>query len=362
MDPGICNHGDESVNIERDDVKEGQYLRYRDPSGIMPSIYVLEVRNESLKIRVGSREWVITPGSFVTLCRDGINYANFDLDIYLEPVAGFMTVDLNDVLAVARDRYKVFALSPEQIEALKQSNNKNDMFLLGRWYWLTYPEEGAYEKAEALYRKSAKAGCPDALMGLAEMYRSGDLGEVDMEQYVRLRDEAREKGSMMADLAYYEDLGDEEQLMEHMASMKPVPAEWYNVWGKILFVQDKILEAGNKFATSALWGYVEAHEGALRTLRDAGEMARAEKACCGAVYLYKTTRVAENKDRILENFETALKLGTREAAFLLAEIYLKGLYGVNPDITKALGYAQRGSQLGDTDCRELLLNIEKETV
>lgn len=333
------------------------YLRYPDPSGMMPSIYVLEIRNERLKIRVAGQEMIVVPGQMVTLWEDGKNYTDFELSLGLDQIPGPNTVDLDDVLALARDRYKVFALSPEQIETLKQSENKNDMFLLGRWYWLTYPERGCVGIAKELFSKAADAGCPDALMGLANICRYGAPSEEKTRKYVKLRDEARKKGSLMADLAFYLDMASgygceadpvkaEELLGKQLGPIEKRPAEWFDVQGRIMLEQGRKQEAISKFATAGIRGYAEAYDRLLPLAPSWDIVLRAEQAGCGSAYLYSYSKTTQG-EQVVKKCELALLLGTPEAAFRLAEIYEKGLYKVTPNKAKAQKYKVRGNQLAN---------------
>lgn len=85
MDPGVRNCDSNTEYYARQDIKVGQYLNCDDPSNTLPSIKVLEVKEESLIIKVGEREKseVIEPGRMYLLCKTGYNYAYFELEIRL---------------------------------------------------------------------------------------------------------------------------------------------------------------------------------------------------------------------------------------------------------------------------------------
>ena len=349
MDPGVT-HGDGcATKILREDIKEGCYLPYKDPSGVLPSIKVIEVKRSYLKIEVGGRTLTLEPGGQLPLCRTGYNYTNFDLDIYMDAQPGPNPVEIDDPLAVARDRYKVFGIDTDDIERMKQEaetdnpDYKESWYLLGQWYWLTRPESGFVGKAEKLFRKAANAGCPDGWMGLAQLCRYKDPEAPDLEKYVKYREKALKNGSMAAELAYCLDLaegvGGEADLdaaqryaEEHIEDMQSTPAEWYDVLGQVLLKQGRKAEASSKFATAGIKGYISAYDGLLTITQSYDVIVRAEKVGCGRAYtalaesdmlLYEKAKKADKKEelkkRIFGNLEVAILMGDAAASEVMEE-------------------------------------------
>ena len=379
MDPGVMNCDGTVTKILREDIKEGGCLPYKDPSGVLPSIQVLEVKYRNLKIQVSGQVMEIEPGGTYPLCRTGYNYTDFALDISLDCPPGPLSLEIDDPLATARDRYRVFAIDEGDIERLKQEAESDDpgfkesWYLLGRWYWLTRPERGAVGKAKVLFRKAAKAGCADGWLGLAKIARFANSDHVDLDKYLKLRDKAIKEGSMAAELAYCLDLaegiGCEADLeaavrfaQAHIGEAQSTPPEWYDVLGTVLLRQGKKAEAGNKFATAGIKGYVTAYDGLLNVSQSWDVMMRAEKAGCGRVYLWKAEYKASQYKRfrsessreevrkaILGHLEMALLMGDASAASSLSEIFEEGLYGFAKNKAKAQKYAKRVRELGDTN-------------
>ena len=65
------------------DPRVGECIVYKDPSGLFPSIKVLEIGEEDLTIKVGEREVLVTLGGSKFLGESGRDYTNFYLEIRL---------------------------------------------------------------------------------------------------------------------------------------------------------------------------------------------------------------------------------------------------------------------------------------
>jgi TPR repeat protein len=380
MDPGVVHCDGVHTDVERSDLKVGQYVGYDDPSDLFSSIKVLEISDTNLKIEVGGRQYLMKPDYWVRLGEAGRDYTNFYFDAYLMPLGSPDDVEVDGpehILRMARNRYEVFALSEAQIEKLKHSNDKYDQYLLGRWYWLTIPEKDAEAKAETLFRQSADAGCADALFSLAQFYRFGVMHPVDLDEYVRLRDEARSKGSLYAEIFYCVDVTNgiaceadppkaitliEERIK---AEENPDP-EWYDALGWAFFKNGQKDKAAKMFSVSVKKGYSKAYEGYLCVSATRELIIKARKAGCGFAYLFDLDGESEDFDTASEvqketyhavlenNYETALLLGQTLGAYYLADAYYKGTYGFPKDDQLAWKYAYRGGELADSLCYALL--------
>lgn len=97
MDPGIMNCSSTRTAFARAELQEGQPLRYKDPSGIMASLTVLEMDDDGVVLRVDKRERRIDAGRTRTLDNGGRDYTNFELIVALdgEPDSA-PAVDLDD--------------------------------------------------------------------------------------------------------------------------------------------------------------------------------------------------------------------------------------------------------------------------
>ncbi len=82
-DPGIVNCDGVTTKAKREDLRVGECIVYKDPSGLFPSIKVLEIGEEDLTIKVGEREVLVTLGGSKFLGESGRDYTNFYLEIRL---------------------------------------------------------------------------------------------------------------------------------------------------------------------------------------------------------------------------------------------------------------------------------------
>ena len=383
MDPGVVNCDGVITEIEHSDLRVGQFVRYDDPSGLFPNIKVLEVSDKNLTIEVNGKKYELVPDSRVRLDQSGRDYTNFDFEVYLVPLGGPNDVDIDgpeSIMRIARNHYEVFALTEEQIVRLKQSDDMYERYLLGRWYWLTHPEKDAEKKAEVLFHQSADAGCADALLSLARYYRYGVMRQVDLDEYVRLRDEARSKGSLFAEIQYVLDMiygiaceanppKAIAMVKEKLESEENPDPQWYDVLGWAFLLDAQKGEAGNMFATAALKGFSKAYDGFLCAASSKDVIIKARKAGCGLGFVFALGGARSDFDEasdalkefyhaeLKEDYETALLLGESAGAYYLADAYYTGTYGFPEDDQLAWHYAYRGGELCDTLCFELLAEM-----
>lgn len=382
MDPGVRSCSGNSKKYYRELIKEGQYLAFDDPSGLLPSIKVLEMKENSLKIEVGKEKVVeIVPFYTIPLSQKGYNYAYFDLEIQLTNKNGpdHVSVYFDDVLAIAKDRYKVFALDSENVNELKaiadgkqnaRRLNRNSWYLLGRWYWLTQSDEDSNKKAEELFRRAVEDKCVDALMGLANMYRYGGMGAVDLDKYLELRDEALNYGLKAAKIAYCLDLADgvgcepdfaaaEEYAKPHVSNEYYAESGWYDAMGWVLLKQGRKEEASKMFLAAVDKDYWAAFDGLLAISHAPEVVIAAMRTGCGKAYSvmaetdtakYKCAETesekAELAESIVKNYEKALQMGDVSAARPLSQIHKDGLYGIGKNLSKSLEYVKYFQLIG----------------
>lgn len=378
MDPGVRSCSSKSKQYYRELIKEGQALSYEDPSNTLPAIKLLEVAEKGIKVVVGEERVVeIEPDKTVLLCKTGYNYAYFELEINLsfKEGPGFVSLLSGDVKPIAIDRYKVFAISPMGIEDLKaiadgsyrgyfRGFKSEYLYLLGRWYWLTQPDEDADRKAEELFRRAEKNGCADALMGLANMYRYGGMESIDIGKYVELRDEAIQKGSKAAEYAYCLDLVEgvgckadiaaaDNYAEKRMYRGSYGTPEWYDARGWALLKLGKKEEAKEMFAAAIEKDFWTAYDGLLAVSGSLETVVCAMRAGCGKAYSMKAeddslsyliseneSEKAELSKSIIHNYEKALEMGDVSASRPLSQIYIDGLYGIGKNLSKSLEYAK----------------------
>ncbi len=104
-------------------------------------------------------------------------------------------------LRIPRAVYPMFMLSDNMVADMKKLSEEGyaiAKYALGRYHQLVQPEKDSLKKARELFEEAAKSGISEAILGIALFYRDGNLGEVDLDKYMELRDEAIEKGSVKA--------------------------------------------------------------------------------------------------------------------------------------------------------------------
>ncbi len=86
MDPGIVHSSRMATELEPDQLKVGEKVRYKDPSGIMASLTVKAMDENGVTLKVGEAGEVrLWPGEEVRLDSGGRDYTNFGLYAKLEP-------------------------------------------------------------------------------------------------------------------------------------------------------------------------------------------------------------------------------------------------------------------------------------
>ena len=84
MDPGIRNVDVTTTEIARQDLKVGEPVPYRDPSGVLSSIRLLAVDDEGVTIQIGKSEQRVGTGRGRVVDTGGRDYTNFELIVALD--------------------------------------------------------------------------------------------------------------------------------------------------------------------------------------------------------------------------------------------------------------------------------------
>lgn len=86
MDPGIVHSDRTTTELEPDQLRVGEKVRYKDPSGILASLTVKAMDENGVTLQVGvASEVRLWPGEQVKLDSGGRDYTNFGLYAKLEP-------------------------------------------------------------------------------------------------------------------------------------------------------------------------------------------------------------------------------------------------------------------------------------
>ncbi|MGM9786485.1 MAG: tetratricopeptide repeat protein [Candidatus Cryptobacteroides sp.] len=108
---------------------------------------------------------------------------------------------------ILQDNWNLFLLR-DRAESMRQGAESGDPLL--QYAWARYndalrPTPDSLATAIDHYEKSAKGGIPDATMCLAYLWLEGAFGLVDRQKFQKLRQQALDKGSIMAALSLCND-------------------------------------------------------------------------------------------------------------------------------------------------------------
>ncbi|MBP5548619.1 MAG: hypothetical protein J6X58_07010 [Bacteroidales bacterium] len=293
--------------------------------------------------------------------------------------------------------YELFRLKPEDVEKLKKSETADDICLLGRWYWITAPVEDYQKQAEACFRKAMELGSKEAQLNLANMYRLGAFGMVDMDEYCDLRDTLYAEGYELAEIRWcrdraygignYEDIDKALEDCERlMAKYKKPDPRWYDLLGNIYLEKGDTKKSNEYFLKAIEGGYLDAYSGLvdmpemlekgraagcggccvllaeeIRKRRDYMEGSDADIVEAGLSDSEKQAALAANakgreelKQQEIALYEEAVKLGEPTGYYCLGMMYY------DEDDEKAWNYFMRGCSLGHPYCMSMIAEMINE--
>lgn len=287
----------------------------------------------------------------------------------------------------------MFRLTEEQIAELKQGVQSGDAlccYRLGRYLVSVRPEADSTDMAAELFDRAARGGVADATAALALMWRSGDMGLVDMAKASHMLEDALICGSCLAakeqlfDMIYgrnglQSDITKAKKILDSLMEQGENPT-WYYIMGCIVEEQtgDKS-KAAEWFERAAEGGVTDAYidlafalamdsDGNLTDydryieILDRGIDA-GDGQCLGLwvseqMGLYESWENKEEfREGILSDLQRALDLGDSTAAYQLGNIYFNGDYDVPQDTKAAWQYYFKGAILGSAHCYEAIYDI-----
>lgn len=301
--------------------------------------------------------------------------------------------------------YQYFKLTGEQVDQLKRAEDTDSICQLGCWYIFTAPADDYVKRAAESFRRAIEKGSVEAKLHLANMYRLGDFGHVDMKEYKRLLGEAIAGGCQAAAMRYCRDIaygvGCLPDIDAAIAEVKrwldridnPDP-RWFDTLGWMLYSKDD----SNSEETNVLFqkaidgGYIDSYTG-LDNVSGAYEKGRA--AGCGDCCVLlaeeldeKLDFVASEESKAVEDFSDdydkkaflkvnandrarlekeivdlyneAIGLGSAGGYYELGYMYLKGNYGHKSNLKKAWDFFKRGSELGNPLCFSMMAVMIEE--
>ena len=388
-DPGSTRWFSEETQYLKKDLQAGKVLRYDDPGGLFGRITLWKMGDEGVTVEYGGHPYILDMGrQVVRLDRGGRDYTEFELWLALVPA--IVVEDTPGFYRQFFTREQLAGLEDPDIDQLQESGKPWAQYALGRWHYLMVPEPDSIRKAEALFREAADAGVPDAFSALSTMYSYGDTHEdrMDMDEMVRLRDEALSRGSELAALKYararvsgilaspVEPEIVREEVERRLEADPDGSPEWYSVLGYAYEKLGQDRKAQDVYEEGARRGclrcYVELSEMASRLgdTKQAGEwLEKGMEAGSGLCCLLGTPldeeqfealdpAARQGKSSQMEKMLLrGLSLGEGLCAYYLGLYAYSGWFDFPIDDEKAKAYLQRGAALGDGECCQFLADI-----
>ncbi|MBP5341691.1 MAG: hypothetical protein J6Y52_04975 [Bacteroidales bacterium] len=361
-DPGMCGHSSEVTDYDREQLRVGEKIRFKDSGGLMGPVTLKAIDDAGVTLLIGKEKEVrIEKENYVKVDGGGRDYTNFGLyiRIFEEPVLY---------------RYQFFSVTEEQLQKWRDSDCPADLCQLGRWYWFTAPTDDYLQHAESLFRKAYDDGYAAAGYYLSEMTRLGELESVvDMEQYEKLLNEAAERGCEAARMrqVYNVVLGvncqcdlDAAIVMakDRIKELEAPDPEWYDVLGTLY---QSSVDCGREedrepaiecFRKAIAGGFVEPYSGLLDLCPE--ELPNALKAGCPAAYIVKADGVKDKKahrKELVECYQKALDGGDTMGAYCMGMLFRD-----EGNDEEAWRWFWRGCQLGDAACMTEMAGMGQE--
>ena len=390
-DPGSTAHYCDRTEVLLKDLEAGQTIRYKDPSGLMPSVTLVGMDEKGITLKT-SASTVRLPDFWgsrsAKLGEAGRDYTNFQLWATVEEAID-ITHDLN-FLRRFNKSYQVMSLSESDVEVLRDSDDPYAMYGYARWLVLNNRSTDDIKTAFDLYAKAAEGGCADALMGESLLWSTGIGGIVNTEIATSLRDEAVEKGSEFAALCqarhrivgYLANKEPEkvaEEIKQRIAAETDLNPRWYSTLG---FAYEGMGDKANAklMYQEAVDRHVEeAYFYLAQIFKEEGDMETYKTLMldgveqgCGLCCILDADMdegqfQAMSKDEQLQlhakidvRLDRGIQLGEGLCAYLLALNHYYGELGFERDFEKAFQYAYDGYRLGDASSCAFLADMQDD--
>jgi len=389
-DPGNTTWHSEETRINRDKMLAGQSWTYRNPGDVFAPIKIVEVREDGLVISYGKNEHYLSAeygAGHVQLDKDGKDYTNFELYVWLEAVV--QPENTPEFYRYYLNTSRIGRFRHEDIKLLKESDEPCAKYVLGRWYYCIEGNgEESMRKAEKLLREAAAAGIADAVAMLSVMYFLGDTKEdrVDYDEATRLLEKAIEMGSELAAIKYARHrlygiyLADEEpdvvarEIEGKIRSGTDISPEWYSVLGDAYWVMDNP-KAEQVYKTGIEKGSIRCYGDLAVLYKERGNidekikwmklgMKKGDSFCYMIDYNYSEEELKRygklGKGTYLTtryNLERGMALGESTCAYILGQNYYYGYMGFSQDTDKSIDYLWRGVYMGNSSSCALMADI-----
>ena len=299
--------------------------------------------------------------------------------------------------------YQLYLLDKRKRDALMKRADAQSLCLLGYWYWYLAPTEDYLTKAENYFRQAIKKGSSEAKLHLANMYRLGELGKVDMDKYLQLRNEAISDGCQYAKIRYCKDIAYgvwhtanldaaiAMALKEIDAAESPDPL-WYDTLGWFFYEKKQYDNSEKAFLKAIALGYADSYSGLVDT---PGSVKNGYEAGVGYCCIIKAEENVERYDKyyeleleekekglntaeskeciknlrylqrqegrkIRELYKEACKKGDSAGYYYLGYVYYEGRYSTVENNAKAWECFMQGNRMGNSLCMVMLADMIEE--
>ncbi len=300
--------------------------------------------------------------------------------------------------------YELFKLKESDFEKLSETMSAAEFNCTrGQWYIITAPVDDYVKRAKVCFDKAIELGSAEAKLHLANMYRLGDFGKVDMDEYHRLLNESIEGGCQLAEMRLCKDIGygvgqtaDMDRAIEEtkrrLSSHSEPDPRWYDTLG-FMFLYKEDEKQANDFLLKAIdAGYIDSYMG-LSGMPEAIEKGRA--AGCGGCCLVLADELKKKYDECGRNdsnavecfsddyqkqayldanqkyreelaaqieslYEEGERLGESTAYYYHGMLYYDATYNHMEDDEKAWACFMRGANLGNFFCMSMLADMIEE--
>lgn len=391
-DPGNSRWFTERTEFDMDSLEAGQKLRYKDPGGLFAGIKFIGSDDKGLSLEYSGRTITLNEGhSHENVSEGGRDYTNFTLCVWLRQQ--LVINGSTEFLGTFHSKDMISKLSDEDWAQIKASPLPVAKYALGRRHYLLAPEHAkSYGLAEDLFREAMEEGVADAYCALSIMVANGDTRDnfPDYDEAGRLLAEGLARGSELARMqrARYRIAGtfdypcEPEKVVQEaervIESEKDFDHDWYSILG---FALEKAGRGGAEgiYRKGIEAGSIRCYTDLAILLSQEGRQEEYERcmqegmaAGCGWCHCLGADLPQEEfekldhpsqvsyQSRIIERLEKGLELGEGSCGYYLGSSFYYGNFGLQPDIDKALGYLNRGMELGDCYSASLLADVYEE--
>lgn len=283
-----------------------------------------------------------------------------------------------------RTRERVFQLTDDEVQELKQATEQGDAYAqygYGRWLYYHNPYNGAMHEAERLFT-GVRNIIPDALAAYAQMWRFGETKEnmMDIERSRELMKNAIEEGSQMADMqrarsqifgSFCEPnaLGVSKEIEQRIKNRQINDPAWFSLLAYAYEELGQREDAIHYYEEAIKYGDTSAYVYLAMLYNQRGNMALYEELMeegiekgCALCMIYQADMSDDDFEELSaeeqmqlhavidERLHLGLKLGEGLCAYFLFQHYYYGGLGYTLDTPKAFAYLEQGVRLGCTSC------------